>query len=115
MGPGDDAAGYVEGEYAMKSLGKLAVTGAALLFLSGCGLQHYAEEPHPWPSEKRLLAKDWVVPQVAVEEEPIYCYRTLGKVDCHGDPLGKDAEGRIFGEQPPPPEKKSFWDTIWRP
>ena len=99
----------------MNFVGKLVVLCAGSLVLSGCGLMHYAEEPHPWPSEKRLLAKDWVVPQVTADEEPVYCYRTLGQVDCHGEPLEKTEDGRVLGEQAPPAPKKSFWDTVWRP
>lgn len=64
----------------------LAATAAALL-LSACS---YIEGPHPWPNERRLLAKDWVIPQVEAEQIPVYCYRTLGAVECHNAPLATE-------------------------
>ena len=99
---------------AMKSAVKSIICMAALLVLSGCGLMHFAEEPHPWPNERRLLAKDWVVPQVSAKEEQVYCYRTLGKVDCHGDPLGKEEQRRVLGDDESG-DVKGFWENIWQP
>lgn len=81
----------------MNTVAKLVICGAALALTGGCALMELAENPHPWPSERRLLAKDWVVPQVAVDEEPVYCYRTLGVVDCYGEPLDESEAGRLAG------------------
>ncbi len=52
------------------------------------------EGPRPWPNERRILSRDWVAPQVEAKVPPVYCYRTLGEVDCHAAPLA-DEENRI--------------------
>ena len=58
--------------------------------------------------------KDWVVPQVSAKEEQVYCYRTLGKVDCHGDPLGQEEQRRVLGDDESG-DVKGFWENIWQP
>jgi len=71
-----------------------AVLGLAVLsiLISACSV---LEGPHPWPNERRLLAKDWVRPQVEADQAPVYCYRTLGTVSCHDEPLPDSEAGRL--------------------
>ena len=83
---------------------------ATVVVLGGCGALSnplsVLENPRPWPDERRLLAKDWVVPQVEADEEPVFCYRTLGKVDCYGGPLSEEEQSRIMAPYEPPPYKR---------
>ncbi len=71
-----------------------AVLGLAALSiaLSACSA---LEGPHPWPNERRLLAKDWVRPQVEPDQAPVYCYRTLAMVNCYHEPLPASEAGRL--------------------
>lgn len=71
----------------------LALLAVATL-ATGCSV---LEGPHPWPNERRLLAKDWVRPQVEADQAPVYCYRTLGNVECHSTPLDAMEEERMVG------------------
>jgi hypothetical protein len=40
---------------------------------------------------------------VQFEPEPLYCYRTLGQVDCHASPLQPRSHGRIVSYYGPIP------------
>jgi hypothetical protein len=55
-----------------------------LTAVSGCSI---LEGSRPWPDERRVVSRDWVKPQIDEKEPPIYCYRTLGTVECHKEPL----------------------------
>ena len=71
---------------------KLLLSLAACLVLAGCA------EPlrWAWPSEaQRLAAGRYAQPEPAAYA-PRSCYRTLGVVDCHAEPL-PGAEGRRVG------------------
>jgi hypothetical protein len=59
--------------------------------VAGCG---YLEGSRPWPDERRIVARDWAKPQLPDSEPPVYCYRTLGTVECHREPI-PGAEARI--------------------
>lgn len=63
--------------------GRLLVTIAVCAGLAGCqGLQRELG-----PDEAELLARDWLPRSAAPEPVPLYCYHTLGRVDCHPVPL----------------------------
>lgn len=65
---------------------------ALSIAVSACSV---LEGPHPWPNERRLLAKDWVRPQVEPDQAPVYCYRTLAMVNCYDKPLAASEAGRL--------------------
>lgn len=66
-------------------------TGAriSMLILLAFGVTACAvlEGPSPWPNERRILARGWVPRQVESKAPKVYCYRTLGTVDCHAQPV----------------------------
>ncbi len=62
----------------------------AALSVSAC----LREGPSPWPSERRILARGWVPRQVESKAPDVYCYRTLGTVDCHAQPIPADHNRR---------------------
>jgi hypothetical protein len=62
-----------------------------LATVAGCSM---LEGSRPWPDERRIVARDWAKPQLPDSEPPVYCYRTLGTVECHREPL-PGAEARI--------------------
>ena len=76
----------------MKSL---VVVGVAIL-LAGC-----------WPNERRIVSRGWVEPTLEADRAPLYCYRTLGSVDCHSEPLPPDNYGRLEGTYEPKPPAAS--------
>jgi len=84
------------------------VAVAASAALSACktdGIMEIFENPRPWPNERRVLARDWVVPGRRAEEKPVYCYRTLGAVECHPEPIPGQEHRRIEDFTPMIPRK----------
>jgi len=76
----------------------LLIALAAGLTLSGCktdGIMEVFENPRPWPNERRVLARDWVVPGRRAKEKPVYCYRTLGAMECHSKPIAGQEHRRV--------------------
>lgn len=67
---------------------KYVVTGLLGLMLLGC-----AEEPK------------WRDPDEFVEKEGMYCYATLGGVDCYKRPIKRCVRQPIGYEGPPPPQE----------
>ena len=67
-----------------------------LVILAAFGLAACSaiEGPSPWPNERRILARGWVPRQVESKAPEVYCYRTLGTVDCHARPLPEDVTRR---------------------
>lgn len=45
------------------------------------------ENPRAWPSERRVLARDWVVPTIKAREGRVFCYRSLGAIECYPYPI----------------------------
>ena len=45
------------------------------------------ENPRQWPNERRVLARDWVVPNIKDREARVYCYRSLGSIECYPYPI----------------------------
>jgi hypothetical protein len=86
----------------------LLVAAAACAVLSACTtdwIMEVFENPRPWPNERRVLARDWVVPGRRAEEKPVYCYRTLGAVECHDHPLPGQEQRRVEDFSPMIPRK----------
>jgi len=86
----------------------LAAIAAATL-LGACstdGVMSVFENPRPWPNERRVLAKDWIVPGRRAEEKPVYCYRTLGAVECYREPLAGAEDRRVEDYTPMTPRRK---------
>ncbi len=88
----------------------LAVLIAAAAVISGCArldaelapILEPFEGPSPWPNERRILGKDWVRPQVEPDMEAVYCYKTLGTVECHSEPLPDGEQRRLVNKYEPP-------------
>ncbi len=71
-------------------LRSLAFVLFAGLFLGACSLREVGEtfeNPRPWPNERRVLARDWVVPDIKAKEGRVYCYRSLGAIECYPYPI----------------------------
>ncbi len=68
----------------------------SILILLAFGMAACAEleGPSPWPNERRILARGWVPRQVESKTPKVYCYRTLGTVDCHAKPVPADFNRR---------------------
>ncbi len=49
------------------------------------------ENPREWPNERRVLARDWVVPNIKAREGRVYCYRSLGAVECYPYPIAGES------------------------
>lgn len=47
----------------------------------------------------------WKDPDQTIEEEGVYCYETLGGVDCYKRPLKRCARNPIGYKGPPPPQE----------
>lgn len=47
---------------------------------------------------------EWKDPDVHIEEKGIYCYSTLGGIDCYKRPLKRCARQPLGYEGPPPPQ-----------
>jgi hypothetical protein len=43
-----------------------------------------------------IVGNGWAAPPPPYDPEPLYCYKTLGNVDCHRMPI-KDGEPRLQG------------------
>jgi hypothetical protein len=65
----------------MKS-SRLWLVTVAVLALAGCQNPWFEM---PFNDEKYVLASGWYKPRPVVPE-PVYCYRTLAKVDCYDTP-----------------------------
>jgi hypothetical protein len=63
------------------------------------------ENPRPWPNERRMLNRDWIVRQVQRKEPETYCYRTLGRIECYHKPL-PGADDRLVEDYTPEEKKK---------
>lgn len=72
----------------MKKTLLLAIVAA---LLSGCF----------YPTERRIVSRGWVKPQLAKDHSPLYCYRTLGVVDCYARPLAGRDDGRLVNSYRP--------------
>jgi len=87
----------------------LLIAVIACAALSACktdGIMEVFENPRPWPNERRVLARDWVVPGRRAEEKPVYCYRTLGAVECHPEPVAGQEHRRIEDYTPMTPRRR---------
>ena len=78
----------------------LVVATAMLASCSGRDIAEFFENPRPWPNERRILARDWIKPQVRRKENKVYCYRTLGAIECHDSPI-PGAEARLIEDYTP--------------
>lgn len=59
--------------------------GCAIMLLCGCD------------------SNEWRDPDKQLEEEGIYCYSTLGSVDCYRRPIKRAVRTPVGYEGPPPP------------
>lgn len=50
-------------------------------------------------TETALLQSDTIAPDQLPPPAPVFCYRTLAKVDCHARPLA-DGRSRLVGAYP---------------
>ncbi len=97
---------------AMPSLFRnLAFVLCAGVFLGACTWRDVGqlfENPREWPNERRVLARDWVVPNIKAREGRVYCYRSLGAVECYPYPIA-GASARYVEDYSPVyrPKKKA--------
>jgi len=78
----------------------LPVALAVTMALSGC----FGIGERYLPSAPEIVGRDWFkAPPPPRARSPLYCYRTLGRADCHRAPVAGD-NGRLAGYYGPPPE-----------
>lgn len=69
----------------------IALLLPALLAVAGCAR-----------TEGETLARDWIKPDLQTARAPLYCYSTIGRPDCHANPIAEE-EGRLKGYYGPSP------------
>ncbi|MDH3236399.1 MAG: hypothetical protein OEQ29_23005 [Alphaproteobacteria bacterium] len=89
-----------------RSLLIAVIASAVLAACKTDGIMDFFEEARPWPNERRVLARDWVVPGRRAEEKPIYCYRTLGSVECYPEPIAGQEHRRVEDFSPMTPRRR---------
>lgn len=90
-----------------RSLALVLCAGALLGACTWREVGEIFENPRPWPSERRVLARDWVVPNIKAREGRVYCYRSLGAIECYPYPIA-GAGARYVEDYTPvyrPPKK----------
>ncbi len=86
----------------MARINKILMTAAAGLALAGC-----ASSVLP-PAWQGLASMDWFIgpaPGAAAAANPVpvrYCYDSLGRIECHHQPLAGE-DGRLIGFAGPAP------------
>lgn len=63
------------------------ILSGVLIALSGC-----ADGGH-WMSSEYLIGRGWAKPPEQKAKDPLYCYRTLGEVNCYRKP--QTGKGRL--------------------
>ncbi len=71
----------------IRSLALVLCAGALLGACTWREVGEVFENPRQWPNERRVLARDWVVPNIKAREGRVYCYRSLGAIECYPYPI----------------------------
>jgi hypothetical protein len=71
------------------------VVFSLVLLITGC------TNGESYKTSSAIIGNGWASPPDPFAPPELYCYRTLGSVDCHKHPL-KDGESRLQGYYPPP-------------
>ncbi len=66
-------------------------------------------------NSQEILSRDWAKSERFEEQDPMYCYRTLGDVVCYNNPLPKEHLERLKGTtetEPSIPHQRTWKDEI---
>ncbi|MHA1537975.1 MAG: hypothetical protein ACTSUD_10510 [Alphaproteobacteria bacterium] len=92
----------------LRSLALVLCLGALLGACTWREVGEVFENPRQWPNERRVLGRDWVVPNIKAKEGRVYCYRSLGAIECYPYPIA-GARSRYVEDYSPiyKPRKKT--------
>ena len=77
---------------------RITIFLVGMIFLASCtnGIREYIESTIKFSDEKSPLIV-----------EALYCYRTIGKVNCYTEPLKGEEANRLVGYEGVPPRSAS--------
>lgn len=74
------------------------------LLLAGVFMLAACSNPYPHPTRGEVFANGWLTEEVSDEPlPPVYCYSTIGVVDCYGEPVESEIDRLVAHTGPTPP------------